>query len=67
MEKIQSWLQIVASLGLIGGLTLFGIQMNHSTEMVRLQTLGAESQRVAEAEYILVGERGGGGLGEGHS
>jgi hypothetical protein len=57
-SKVGYWLQVGANVGILAGLVLVGIQINQNTEMVRLQMLDAESQRVTGGEYVLVGEKG---------
>ena len=55
LDRIANWLQFLGNIGIIGGLALVGIQINQNTEIVRLQTLGDDSSRATQVEYVVVG------------
>lgn len=58
IEKLSSWLQITANIGILGGLILVGFQLHQNGEILRAQMMNAESQSVIEQELQIIGEQG---------
>lgn len=57
-EKMVSWLQIGANLGLILGLILVGLQLKQNADLLRIQLLYEESQSFISHERAMIGENG---------
>ena len=55
-EKLSTWLQIVANLGLIAGLVLVGMQLKQNSDLLKTQLLYEESGRFISSEHALYGE-----------
>jgi hypothetical protein len=58
IERIASWLQITANIGILGGLVLVGFQLEQNSEILQAQTMSAESRSVIDQEMQIVGEQG---------
>ena len=58
IEKLSSWLQISANLGILGGLVLVVFQLNQNSEILQAQMMSAESRSVIDQEMQIVGEQG---------
>lgn len=58
IERISSWLQITANVGILGGLVLVGFQLEQNSEILQAQMMSAESQSVIDQEMQIVGEQG---------
>jgi len=58
VEKLSGWLQIVANIGILGGLILVGFQLRQNSEILQAQMLSAESQSVIGQEMQIIGEQG---------
>jgi hypothetical protein len=58
IERISSWLQITANVGILGGLVLVGFQLEQNSENLRAQMMSAESRSVIDQEMQIVGEQG---------
>jgi hypothetical protein len=58
MLKINAnrWVELVANIGIIGGLLLVGAQMKQSSDLQRLQMLHEESRATVEIELAMLGE-----------
>ena len=57
-ERLSSWLQIAANIGILGGLVLVVFQLQQNSEILQAQMMSAESQSVIEQEMQLIGEQG---------
>jgi hypothetical protein len=58
VEKLSSWLQVAADIGILGGLVLVGFQLQQNSEILQAQMMSAESQSVINQEMQIVGEQG---------
>jgi hypothetical protein len=58
VEKLSSWLQVAANIGILGGLVLVGFQLQQNSEILQAQMMSAESQSVINQEMQIVGEQG---------
>lgn len=58
MDRLSSWLQIAANVGILGGLVLVGLQLKQNSEVLQAQMLSAESQSVIDQEMQIIGEQG---------
>ena len=58
IERLSSWLQITANVGILGGLVLVGIQLQQNSEILRAQMMSAESRSVIDQEMQIIGEQG---------
>ena len=56
-HKLAMWLQVLANIGIIGGLVLVGFQLNQNTELMRIQELRASHQTKINNELVYVGEK----------
>ena len=57
-EKLNSWLQIGANIGILGGLVLVGFQLQQNSQILRAQMLSAESRAVIDQEMQIIGDEG---------
>ena len=57
-ERLASWLQITANIGIIGGLILVGFQLQQNSDILRAQMMNAESRSVIDQELQFIGEEG---------
>jgi len=57
-QKTARWLQIASNIGILAGLVLVCFQLEQNNELLKTQVMTDESRRVAEQEWILVGEEG---------
>ncbi len=55
-NKLANWLQVVASIGLLGGLVLVGLQINQNSKLLLVQFTYEESRRYSEIEAAMLGE-----------
>ncbi len=55
-NKLANWLQVVASIGLLGGLVLVGFQINQNSQLLRMQLLKDENASYLESEMAIIGE-----------
>jgi hypothetical protein len=58
VEKLSSWLQVAANIGILGGLVLVGFQLRQNSEILQAQMMSAESQSVIDQEMQIIGEQG---------
>ncbi len=58
IERLASWLQITANIGILGGLILVGFQLQQNSEILQAQMLSAESRSVIDQEMQIIGEEG---------
>ena len=58
IEKLSSWLQIIANIGILGGLILVGFQLRQNSEILQAQMMSAESRSVINQELQIIGEKG---------
>ena len=58
IERLASWLQIVANIGILGGLILVGFQLRQNSEILQAQMMSAESRSVIDQELQIIGEEG---------
>ena len=58
MKSSGSWISTIANIGVMAGLVLVAFQINQNSELLRLQMLELESQRIAAHELALIGEEG---------
>jgi len=58
IDRLSSWLQVAANLGILGGLVLVGFQLQQNREILRAQMMSAESQSVIDQEMQIIGEQG---------
>lgn len=55
-SKITNWLQIIANLGIVGGLILVGIQINQNTEMAQADQRARVYEQVIQYQIAMMGE-----------
>ena len=55
-QKIASWLQIMANIGIVAGLLLVGVQLKQNSDLLKTQLLYEESDRLINIETQVVGE-----------
>ena len=58
IERLASWLQITANIGILGGLILVGFQLQQNGEILQAQMMSAESRSVIDQELQIIGEEG---------
>ena len=58
IERLSSWLQITANVGILGGLVLVGFQLKQNSDILQAQMMSAESQSVIDQEMQIIGEHG---------
>ena len=58
IEKLSSWLQVIANIGILGGLILVGFQLQQNSEILQAQMMNAESRSVIDQELQIIGEHG---------
>jgi hypothetical protein len=58
IERLSSWLQITANVGIFGGLVLVGFQLGQNSEILQAQMMSAESRSVIDQEMQIIGEQG---------
>ena len=58
IERVSSWLQISANVGILGGLVLVAFQLDQNSEILQAQMMSAESRSVIDQEMQIVGEQG---------
>ena len=58
IERLSSWLQITANIGILGGLILVGLQLQQNSEILQAQMMSAESRSVIDQEMQIIGEQG---------
>jgi len=58
IERLSSWLQIAANLGILGGMVLVIFQLNQNSEILQAQMMSAESRSVIDQEMQIIGEQG---------
>jgi len=58
VDKLSSWLQIAANVGILGGLVLVGFQLRQNSEILQAQMMSAESQSVIDQEMQIIGDQG---------
>jgi hypothetical protein len=58
VDRLSSWLQVAANIGILGGLVLVGFQLRQNSEILQAQMMSAESQSVINQEMQIVGEQG---------
>ena len=57
MDKLATWLQIIANVGILGSLVLLALQMEQSADLTKLQLLRDDSNSHISAEQAYVGEQ----------
>lgn len=58
LERLSSWLQVSANIGILGGLVLVVFQLQQNSEILQAQMMSAESRTVIDQEMQLIGEQG---------
>ena len=58
IDRLASWLQITANIGILGGLILVGFQLQQNSEILQAQMMSAESRSVIDQELQIIGEDG---------
>lgn len=58
IDRLASWLQITANIGILGGLILVGFQLQQNSEILQAQMMSAESRSVIDQELQIIGEGG---------
>ena len=58
IEQLSSWIQVTASVGVLGGLVLVGFQLEQNSEILQAQMMSAESRSVIDQEMQIIGEQG---------
>jgi len=58
IERLASWLQITANIGILGGLILVGFQLQQNSDILQAQMMSAESRSVIDQELRFIGEDG---------
>jgi hypothetical protein len=56
LDKIGTWLQVSANLGILLGLVMVGLQMKQNSDLLKIQLSYEESSRYAQNERVLWGE-----------
>ena len=57
-DQLSSWLQITASVGVLGGLVLVGFQLEQNSEILQAQMMSDESRSAIDQEMQIIGEHG---------
>ena len=55
-RKFGDWLQTTANIAIIGGLVLVGFQMKQNADLMRIQLVYDESERLVATERAILGE-----------
>ena len=54
-EKVNSWLSLIANVGILAGLVLVAIELNQNTDQLRLQLTFQANQKIFENNRELIG------------
>ena len=55
-DRVNSWLSLIASVGILAGLVLVAIELNQNTDQLRLQLVVQTTQKMFENNRDLLGE-----------
>ena len=55
-DRVNSWLSLIASVGILAGLVLVAIELNQNTDQLRLQLVFQTTQKLFENNRDLLGE-----------
>ncbi len=55
-DRVNSWLSLIASVGILAGLVLVAIELNQSTDQLRLQLVFQTTQKLFENNRDLLGD-----------
>ncbi len=55
-DRVNSWLSLIANVGILAGLVLVAIELNQSTDQLRLQLVFQTTQKLFENNRDLLGD-----------
>ena len=55
-DRVNSWLSLIASVGILAGLVLVAIELNQNTDQLRLQLVFQTTQKLFENNRDMLGE-----------
>ena len=55
-DRVNSWLTLIASVGILAGLVLVAIELNQNTDQLRLQLIFQTTQKLFENNRDLLGD-----------
>jgi hypothetical protein len=55
-DRVNSWLSLIASVGILAGLVLVAIELNQNTDQLRLQLVFQTTQKIFENNRDLLGD-----------
>ena len=55
-DRVNSWLSLIASVGILAGLILVAIELNQNTDQLRLQLTFQANQKIFENNRDLLGD-----------
>ncbi len=55
-DRVNSWLSLIASIGILAGLVLVAIEVNQNTDQLRLQLVFQTTQKLFENNRDLLGD-----------
>jgi len=55
-DRVNSWLSLIASVGILAGLVLVAIELNQNTDQLRLQLVVQTTQKLFENNRDLLGD-----------
>ncbi len=55
-DRVNSWLSLIASVGILAGLVLVAIELNQNTDQLRLQLIFQTTQKLFDNNRDLLGE-----------
>ena len=55
-DRVNSWLSLIASVGILAGLVLVAVELNQNTDQLRLQLTFQANQKIFENNRDLIGD-----------
>ena len=55
-DRVNSWLSLIASVGILAGLVLVAIELNQNTDQLRLQLVFQTTQKLFDNNRDLLGD-----------
>jgi hypothetical protein len=55
-DRVNSWLSLIANIGILAGLVLVAIELNQSTDQLRLELVFQTTQKLFEINQDLLGD-----------
>ena len=55
-DRVNSWLSLIASVGILAGLVLVAVELNQNTDQLRLQLTFQANQKIFDNNRDLLGD-----------